>query len=290
MLFHVKLPHNTIQYRDITVREYKDILKSLLGSPNGEFLNEACVWRDIIKDTRGNNTLNFYEELYILLHLRQTSISDHFNISIQQEDKASNTTKDCNVALRVGTLIDPLESFLISIDKFISSPTIIDGIEFTLKFPDMFGMLSLEKLETYHFIHDIKINGNVIGFPHLDNDTKCLVYNGLPFAITQKLMGTLHKFLESSVNIPLAENKKLNFAIYIPHNRDDLFHLLKILFSTNLGTFYDVFYEVARHSNLSGEYLEKCIPAEFFLFASKYQESQAIISPPPDMSDIPGEF
>jgi len=255
MILVSKFEDQTIQYRELTVSEYKTILKSLLGEePDKDILcaNLRCVFEEAFKGTN-----DFFQELYALFCLRQVSIGDKVPIIFCEDDKQINgafTMEHCKKTLKREKLK------VVKWKKY----------EVQLNWPSLIDLIGGGNY-TEAFVKSIKINNTIVA----GEIAKGLV-GDLPFELYREVEKEIGRAIEVIENNPLGVIKSgaKEYQIPVPLYSDAIIRFLKIMFNGDLGGIYDQFFLITKNTAITPEYLDKGTPAELEIYTNRVLASQ----------------
>jgi hypothetical protein len=233
-----------IVFKELTLKSYKTILKSLLNDPidvNNLLLNINSILTDITSLTNQQLLeLNLLEYLLILINIRQVSIGNTIFATYKTETESINIT--INLQKSFDSVKECLEGF-----KTISYKD--DNTSLTFDIPTI--------QDVYNKKDNLFCKENIDKLP--------IKY----FSIINNKISLIHKqikefyFFESAI-----EKYSINLTLDITN----FFQIIKILFNDNLLTLYNNIFYLSKICHLTPEYLENCTYGEFKIFVKKVQE------------------
>jgi hypothetical protein len=233
-----------IIYKELTLKEYKNILKSLLSDPIDTDsillnLNRILINITSLKEEELIN-LNLLEYLALLVNIRQVSIGNSIFATYKTE------TDNINIEINLQETFDEIINCLKK-DRTI----IINDNNINLK-------LSIPKIKNL-----LNKNDNL----YCDQNI-----NDLPakyFAPINNKINTLNKQIN---NFYFFKSPIEKYSIKLSLKLIDYFQLIKILFNDNLLTIYNNIFYLSKICHLTPDYLENSTYGEFKIFVKKVQE------------------
>jgi hypothetical protein len=240
------LSDKEIVYSELCVRDYKTILKCLLGTSIDIpilFLNLNNILVNITNLTKEELfDLNIIEYFLLLLKIRMTSIGSVIFATYNGERKI-------NLQISLFRAIEELETFLLEY-----TPVTFNVKNLTYK-------LVLPKIKDF-------ITDNVLTFIE---DSANINFDQLPINVYKTINKNINLFKESINSMyffnPVDEKYVINFS----SNLAEYTSLIKILYNENLLSVYDNIFYLCKTSNFSADYLESCTYGEFKLFVKKLE-------------------
>ena len=258
-----------VLYSELRVKDYKTILKCLLGTSidiTALFLNLNSILVSITNLTKEQLLdLNIIEYFLLLLKIRTTSIGGVIFATYNGERKI-------NLQIPLFEVIEELENFL------------LNYIPLTFNVKDLTYKLILPKIKDF-------ITNNDFAFIENSNNIN---FEQLPIKVYKIINKNINLFKDSINSMyffnPVVDNYTINFS----SNLKEYASLIKILFNENLLSIYDNIFYLSKLCNLSAEYLENCTYGEFKIFVKKIetlynnssQSSDLPISEEPEFEQI----
>jgi len=212
--------YENYEITELSYFEYKNLVKNL-------FTDDPWVLNQVFENTlknavKGNNNINIFDKVKILLFLRSLTLGENFNLIVKEK----------NYNMDINDIIDNIsinENIIVS-DKVVLKKSNSFYIENILN--DV--IFSIEKI--------ILDNGE-INFSKLDNKQKNIIFNEISDTnisdIVKKIANNLK---EDNLNL---FDMKFNL-----HNGDILYFLKNIYFS-DLKELYNLEYHLIRNLNLN---------------------------------------
>jgi hypothetical protein len=247
-----------VLYSELCVRDYKTILKCLLGTSidiPALFLNLNSILVNITNLTKEQLLeLNIIEYFLLLLKIRTTSIGSIIFATYNGERK---------INLQI-PLIKAIEELEIYLSNYIPINFNVKNLTYKLVLPKVKDFITNSDLT---FIE----NSNTSNFEKL------------PIKVYKNINKNINLFKESINSMyffnPVVDNYTINFS----SNLEDYVSLIKILFNENLLSIYDNIFYLSKICNLSAEYLENCTYGEFKIFVKKIENLYNNSSQPTDI-------
>jgi hypothetical protein len=245
----LKLLDKEIIHGELNVKDYKVILKCLLGDTldiPALYLNLNSILLKItnLKEDELHN-LNIIEYFLLLLSIRSNSIGGIIFATYNGEKKI-------NLQIPLNEIIEELTFFL---ENYQPLAINIKNVSTTITIPKIKEFISKEDLS---FTNDIIVNSNTT-----------IDIEQLPVCVYKQINDKIN-FLKKDINNlhfykPVVEDYIIKFS----SNLNEYGSLIKILFNENLLSVYDNIFYLSKVSNFSAEYLENCTYGEFKLFVKK---------------------
>lgn len=245
----LKLLDKEIIHGELNVKDYKVILKCLLGDTldiPALYLNLNSILLKItnLKEDELYN-LNIIEYFLLLLSIRSNSIGGIIFATYNGEKKI-------NLQIPLNEIIEELTFFL---ENYQPLAINIKNVSTTITIPKIKEFISKEDLS---FTNDIIVNSNTT-----------IDIEQLPVCVYKQINDKIN-FLKKDINNlhfykPVVEDYIIKFS----SNLNEYGSLIKILFNENLLSVYDNIFYLSKVSNFSAEYLENCTYGEFKLFVKK---------------------
>lgn len=245
----LKLLDKEIIHGELNVKDYKVILKCLLGDTldiPALYLNLNSILLKItnLKEDELYN-LNIIEYFLLLLSIRSNSIGGIIFATYNGEKKI-------NLQIPLNEIIEELTFFL---ENYQPLAINIKNVSTTITIPKIKEFISKEDLS---FTNNIIVNSNTT-----------IDIEQLPVCVYKQINDKIN-FLKKDINNlhfykPVVEDYIIKFS----SNLNEYGSLIKILFNENLLSVYDNIFYLSKVSNFSAEYLENCTYGEFKLFVKK---------------------
>ena len=245
----LKLLDKEIIHGELNVKDYKVILKCLLGDTldiPALYLNLNSILLKItnLKEDELYN-LNIIEYLLLLLSIRSNSIGGIIFATYNGEKKI-------NLQIPLNEIIEELTYFLETHQLLAIN---IKNVSTTISVPKINEFISKGDLS---FVNNITVNNSTT-----------IDIEQLPVCVYKQINDKIN-FLKKDINNlhfykPVVEDYIIKFS----SNLNEYGSLIKILFNENLLSVYDNIFYLSKVSNFSAEYLENCTYGEFKLFVKK---------------------
>lgn len=259
----INLLQDSIFIKEIKVRHFKTLLKTLLGDePNIEdvfnnLLNVLTQTTQLsIKEIKELSVIDF---LLIIINLRCISIGD----SIQLEITDKTNTK---LTLNLNKVLQTLQqSFNFNFTQ------IIQNIKIEYKFLSIYDFLffndSIDELLVFkQYIKKIHFaNNDCIEILKLKDKEFIDIFKALPVNYSSLIIKHITELIQKFNQINLLNYlTDKNLSLYL--NQNTFTFILQILFSRNLLPLYENIFALAKFANISPEYIEECTPGEYTIF------------------------
>jgi hypothetical protein len=272
-LTNAELLYSTVQIKELTFRQYRNLLKCFLGDdidPKIVFLNINKILEQTTNLSRDEiNLLTFIDYILLLLYIRSYSIGDDLFLI------TDNNERQIRIELSLFNIITDIKKTF----NLKTTLNITKNVQFELKYPTITELFLLEENKNFYlansFIKSINVNENNLYFDKLSFKERQKIIQTLP----AKLLLTLNKEIEShlvtvnSFNFFNTVNTNL-FYRHLPLIPDTkiISFIIKLLFDNSLENIYDNIFALTKVCNFTGEYLDNCTPGEFFLYTKKLEE------------------
>ena len=233
--------YENYEITELSYFEYKNLVKNLF-TDDPWVLNQ--VFENTLKNaTKGDNDINIFDKVKILLFLRSLTLGENFNL----------TVKEKNYNMDINEIIDNIsinENIIVS-DKVVLKKSNSFYIENILN--DV--IFSIEKI--------ILDNGE-INFSKLDNKQKNIIFNEISDSNISDIISKIANNLKED-NLNLFDMK------FNLHNGDILYFLKNIYFS-DLQELYNLEYHLIRNLNLNTTDFKNYSLSEIKILMNKLQD------------------
>jgi hypothetical protein len=244
LLTSVNINDKTIVFKELKLKDYKNILKCLIGNSIDQtnlFLNLNSVLKKITNLSKEEIlNLNLAEYLLLLIYIRVVSIgSSIFGVY-------KNAEHSINVEITLDKTINELEQIL---KQFAIKTYKDETVTITVTIPSIKTLLDKKN------------------YPHIKEDI-----NILPLKYLKKvnsLTDNYHNFLKQFYFFKSPLDK---YCILFDFDINSYTQLIKILFNEDLLTVYDNIFYLSKLSQISSTYLENCTYGEFKIYVKKIEE------------------
>lgn len=271
LLIKAVLTDKVVYFKELKVKQYKTILKGLLGDNldyDTAFTNINNVIAQITNLTSDEiNTLSFLDYFLLIFEIRSNSIGS----SIIAETTDSQSTK---IDINIQKLIDHLHNIN---TEALLQPETVNNITISYKLPTVRNIINMDSnnLESIHYtcLNSLALNNKTIYIDDFSNDEIKIILGKLPTICTTHIINRAQKFIELFNNINLIkhlkglEDKQLIFNF----NIKNLGIILKLLFGEDLFTLYENIFVLARDANIPPQYIEECTPGEYYLYVKRLE-------------------
>lgn len=262
---HIEIFDKQIKITEITVKELKVLLKYLLSITTAHnividaftelFLQKTDLSREDI------DSFNFIEFFLLLFHLKCIGSSSFIKVETTVNDKKASFN------LNIKTFIERLNA--IDVKELVLQDRLKNGIvvEYTLPSIKEVFEHDVHNLPCC-FIKSISMpDTETIHVKHFTSNEKKLIYNSLPIHIALAI--------KARANQVVNYFNEINFLDYLwedsvnllfNFNKTNLILLIKLLFNDNLLTLLENQFMLARHGNMSIDYIENCTPGEYVFY------------------------
>ena len=232
--------YENYEITELSYFEYKNLVKNLF-TDDPWVLNQ--VFENTLKNaTKGDNDINIFDKVKILLFLRSLTLGENFNL----------TVKEKSYNMDINEIIDNIsinENIIVS-DKVVLKKSNSFYIENILN--DV--IFSIEKI--------ILDNGE-INFSKLDNKQKNIIFNEISDSNISDIISKIANNLKED-NLNLFDMK------FNLHNGDILYFLKNIYFS-DLQELYNLEYHLIRNLNLNTTDFKNYSLSEIKILMNKLQ-------------------
>lgn len=262
--------------QELSLKEYKALLKSLISVDHSpeifcNFITDLLLQKTSLQpgDFENISVIDFF---ILIMFLKCTSSSSI--IDVQTENTEKNKV---NLKLNVIEFINTLKT--INVTQLTSKECIENNIAIEYDIPSFLDVYKCKDSNNlvYSFIKKIHFNeSTVLDFKKHDFSDKKTIYNNLPLKAAISI--------KTRVNYILDYFNELNLLDYEPEfigkasllfnfNKKNLSFLLKLLFGDDLKTIYSNQFLLAKHGNMSAEYIDSCTVGEYSIFIQLLNKS-----------------
>jgi len=274
-----ELLFNTITFNELTVRQYRQMLKCFLGDeiyPELIFNNVNNILNELTSLTITEiNNLNFLDYCLILIYIRQTSIGS--SIFLYTENDKHEQVK---IDLQLNDVIKLLKH-----DELFNllQPETIDECTIEYRLPTIEEIILLEKQNDVYsvytfFLKTIKFSTTTINLENYSFLEKENIVQKLPIKIMSILTKRSHLLINFCNNINLLQdvnNSIFNKKLPLTLNTQIIAYIIKLLYNTSLESIYEYMFVLSKAANFSCSFLDECSPGEFYYFTKKLEEVSA---------------
>lgn len=270
-----QLLQSTINFKEISLCQYRQLLKCLLGDEvltDLIFNNTDNILKQITTLTQNEiNNLSFLDYSILLFNIRQTSIGDSVYLYIEENNK------QVKIDLRISNILKQI--FNTNLKQLLNSE-VIDNCKIEYRIPSINEIITLEKeKDTYSlytfFLKTIKVSNTVIDLETFSYKERENIAQKIPVKVMTALTKRTHSIIETCNRINVLESVKsdiFNKELQLTLNSQLLAYIIKILFNTNLESVYEYMFALSKMANFSCTFLDECSPGEFYFFTKKLEE------------------
>ena len=268
MKFPIRLSDRTLVCSELTLKEYKDILKVTYGDePDKEVFLETVT---SILSSLTSTPQEFFKELsavellILLITIRVQSMGEVTTVTIKRD----NTT--ASLDLRLDWIKEDLEEIGNTFHNFA-----VPENNYTLFLsPPSLSRLA-EPLAEDEFLYFIKeVTFNETQKAPIDTNGKArALFRQLPARTSTKIFSYFHDFVHTIKNTNFLarygiEDQTLTFVPSV----ESVMWFMKLMYNESLESFFDNVFYLSHHSHLNSAYLETCSPGEYMYLSRKLQE------------------
>lgn len=270
MRFSTNLSNNKLICSELTVADYKQILKCSFGDePDLQLFSETIC---AILENLTNKPADFFKILPIsdilclLIDLRLRSMGDVVTVSLKNDER--QTALDLNL----GLIKEDVEQFY---KQFSSTKLEQKDMDIFMSVPSI-EMLSTKTDDEYlYFIKGVKLKNKEL-FELTNVQMASEFFERIPAKAASKIINHCQEFIKNIQSMNLLSryegiDQKLGFIPTI----ENLLWFVKLMFNEPLDSFYDNIFYLAKHVNMSPQYIESCTPGEYIYFTKKLEASIA---------------
>jgi hypothetical protein len=270
-----KLLHNSQNFQELNLKEYRCLLKSFLGNdvkPETVFLNTDQILQNICSLSQEKiNNISFVDYILLLLNIRAVSIGNIINLFTEDEN---------NNQLKINLYIENIINTIFDNISFDIQTTInFNNIKVSCQIPSIKDILFFEKNNNFIlnslFINKIYFNNTLVKFHDYSYTDKEQIVKCLPIKLILLLDQFVNNFLQKINQINLLDSiKSKNFNKELPFllNSQVLAFFIKLVFNTDLMNIYNNIFILSKAVNFNSDFLDNCTPGEFFIFVKKIEE------------------
>jgi hypothetical protein len=268
--FNVELLTETVTCSELTVKDYKEILKCIYGD-NPDPTSFVTTISEVLANIT-NKPQNYFlncgiiDVFLLLLKTKINSQSESCKISVTKDDK------QMNLELRFDHIYEDIKEWF---GPFLNKKIALDTIEITFDSPTLKMLLEPSEDEIVYFIKGCKILGkhDKLLTPSTTQEALMLL-ESLPPKLATDLYSHFNLFAKEIFNknllyrYPLiSEQQKLMFSPSI----ESLIWFTKLMFNEPLDGFYDNLFYLTNLGHFSTDYIERCTPGEYVYFTKKLE-------------------
>ena len=288
MRFPIKLDSsNTILCSELTLLEYKEILKVIYGDePCKETFIEtitALLAQVSNRDQEFYKQLNIIELLLILIKLRVQSMGDSTTVNLKKQENQTS------LELRLDWMAEDLEMFN---SQFVAKRIEQKAFDIILAPPSITKLQESVEDEYLYFIKAVYIKESKTLVPVLDNASAKAFFEKLPAKVAASVIGYFEAFVKELKNVNFLSRYGIveQALLFIP-SIDSLLWFAKLMYTESLESFYENIFYLSYYGHMDGKFLNSCTPGEYIYFAKKLQEilAQQKSTHPIDNQNVHGD-
>ena len=270
MKINVELLSETLLCSELTVKDYKELLKCSFGDEPDpvSFVTTITEVLSHITNKEPSYFLNcgIVDVFLLLLKAKINSQGESCKISIAKDDK------QMNLELRFDHIYDDIKEWF---GPFLNKKIALDSVEVTFDSPTLGMLLDKSEDEILYFIKGCKIIGkhDKLLTPFTLEESK-LLFESLPPKLAADVYTHFNSFAKSLsdknflARYPAIGNEqKLMFSPSL----DSLIWFTKLMFNEPLDGFYDNLFYLTNLGHFSTDYIERCTPGEYVYFTKKLE-------------------
>lgn len=276
----MKLTYKTLEHTfrcsEITVAQYKDLLKSIFGDEIvlEEFLDNfletfSCISN---KPVEFFQNLNWYELFSLLLQLRMYTLGETCQVIVTNkvDDKENKRTIHLNLKQINEELLINLQTYFPqiltkdNIEVMLFPPTIQRDSE-TMYEKDWFKYIFSCTVSNKSTKQTLKTTNHTLTQDVVERLPTSLASQIMEYASTSISALSEVNFLEGYDG---CENATLSFS----PTREKFLWFCKLFFGESLDIFYSNLFYLSKLGSMDLNYIEKCTPGELIVFVNKLQE------------------
>lgn len=274
MIFTFSVNNEQIECREILVKEYKQLLKVIYGDEVNPY--EFVDFITTLLSSISNKSKQWYKEIPItelflcLLKLRTNTLGQ--TVLLNVSDDEGKKTLEFNLNL----VEDDIKE--INFEKVIE----IGNVKITVKIPSAKKLLEHRTDEYTYYINSIIIDEKLIEIENQLQVSQLLEL--LPVKATLSIVEHFNNIVKifESLNFLQYYQVKEHFTLGFIPTIENLVWYAKLFFDEPLDYFYDNIFYLAKHCNISPEYIENCTPGEYTYFRKKMEQVFAAQQSEPD--------
>jgi hypothetical protein len=271
-IYGVKLPgfnNKKIWVKEVTAKDYKDLVKSLYNNDPTEFLHHLNQVIEHVSPGILQEGLNVIDKVILLLQIRSICISPDLKLKANCTD----TKREFEYTVKIEDLISKLEN--ISYNQTVTHEyTIVNHSVIKAKDELYFVGLENERYFSYTLascIDSLSIRDKTVNFKELEFNDRIKIVDTLPFLITTKIYKSITTVEETLNNIKLLVilspfTKKHVVNLPVSTNTNVLLDFCKLVFNDDLINLYKLNLSLVSKANFTPDYVDSITPAEQLLY------------------------
>ena len=271
MKFPIELVDRTIMCSEMTVKQYKEFLKSIYGDePDYDsfalmFASMLSELTDLSKDEILD--LSIIDIFLIVLEIRMYALGNRCSVSIQLEDESK-----ANLDLSLALIVDDLKAV-----EFKRFQTSIEQKNITVHLsPPSFRRFKEEAPEGEEhlmFIDSVEIHSINDSRKITTHETAKMVSDNLSPKHNVMISKRFVEYLTAMSEVDLLVHYKIkNRTLKFTPTFKTLMWYIKLFFSEPLNTLYDNLFYLSYRAHIDPSYIEQCTPGEYIYFIKKLEQ------------------
>jgi len=273
MKFTIDLVTRNIRCKELTVKQYKEILKATW--PETPSVNPALdTLFDIFADLSNVDFSHFYNFnlIEIFIYLIELKIQTSGNICMLSVSDADG--KSANLSLNLRTVQETIKN---TYNSILNQTTKTDQIEIKLAFPTIQRLLdSKEDTDDYLlYVAGATILSNNVSIVFSSTNEVETFIDSLPLSLVKQIQ-IAHQNFHIKINeinflssFSVLGEQRLPFVLTFEY----FIWFVKLLFAEPLDVLYDNMYYLSNLGRIDLGYLESCTPGEYTYFVKKLEQS-----------------
>lgn len=265
-----------IWFEEFSLKEYKALLKSLISvdyTPEifNTFITDLLLQKTNLEPLEVKN-MSVIDFFILIMFLKCTSSSSIIEVQTENTEK-NKTTLKLNVLEFINTL-KAINVLQLTCKEYIENNI---AIEYDIpSFLDVYMCKDSNNL-VYSFIKKIYFNeSKVLDFKKYNFHDKKTIYNNLPLKAAISIKTRINYILNYFNELDLLDYDPEfigKASLLFNFNKNNLSFLLKLLFGDDLKTIYSNQFLLAKHGNMSAEYIDSCTVGEYSIFIQLLNKS-----------------
>lgn len=267
MIFPVQTLKETILLRELSMFEYKELLKIIYGDdPSEQIFVETVL--DILSRLADRPKL-FFERLsvcdilLIFLQIRIQTFGDSASIHFIHQEKQST------LELSLEHIKQTIRTYY---TKFGHSEISFQQMNISLSPPSLRRLLTTKIEDPFSFVSSITMRGTTMVIQEMDSKEEQIIFDHIPVKTSSKIIAFHRTFVENLKDSDLLARYSLDKTLIFIPTITSLIFFIKLLFNESIETLYDNLFFLSYRGHLDGKFLDACTPGEYIFFAKKLQE------------------
>lgn len=280
MKFLSKLSSDTIVYKELTVKDYREILKCSLGEnpDHALFVENLCSVLSNLTDRPPSyfENLNIIDLFCLLVDIRSNSLGS-CKVVLTEGEKKINLELNLDLLKEDMSLLFPL----------ISQNILHNHINVTFECPSLKRLIQGDNANEYiSFIKECKIfDQNVLSIS--SNKQALMLFEQLSPQLSLQIIEYYNSFVSKllQINFLSPYNITKQQITFLP-NMEFLLWFIKIIFNENLHSFYENMFYLSYTGKMNIEYIETLAVGEYNFFLGLLRQLTADTKKQEDHGDL----